>query len=50
MVDAVSSRSTANRDLAIGQLAAGAALTSVEMCLFDLMGIAATRRFARSSW
>ena len=39
VVDAVSSRSTANRDLAIGQLAArGAALTSVEMCLFDLMG------------
>ena len=39
VVDAVSSRSAANRDLAIGQLAArGAALTSVEMCLFDLMG------------
>lgn len=39
VVDAVSSRCAANRDLAIGQLAArGAALTSVEMCLFDLMG------------
>lgn len=39
VVDAVSSRTLANRDLAITQLAArGAALTSVEMCLFDLMG------------
>ncbi|MFQ2105600.1 isochorismatase family protein [Aeromonas rivipollensis] len=39
VVDAVSSRTAANRDLAISQLAArGAALTSVEMCLFDLMG------------
>jgi len=39
VVDAVSSRRAANRELAIGQLAArGAALTSVEMCLFDLMG------------
>ncbi|MFQ2730149.1 isochorismatase family protein [Aeromonas caviae] len=39
VVDAVSSRTLANRDLAIGQLAArGAALTSVEMCLYELMG------------
>ena len=39
VVDAVSSRCAANRDLAIGQLAArGAALTSVEMCLYELMG------------
>lgn len=39
VVDATSSRTAANRDLAISQLAArGAALTSVEMCLFDLMG------------
>ncbi|MGE6166243.1 isochorismatase family protein [Aeromonas rivipollensis] len=39
VVDAVSSRTAANRDLAISQLAArGASLTSVEMCLFDLMG------------
>ncbi len=38
VVDAVSSRCAANRDLAIGQLAArGAALTSVEMCLYALM-------------
>ncbi|MFM4704265.1 hydrolase [Aeromonas bivalvium] len=39
VVDAVSSRSAANRELAIGQLAArGAALTSVEMCLYELLG------------
>ena len=39
VVDAVSSRCAVNRDLAIGQLAArGAALTSVEMCLYELMG------------
>jgi len=39
VVDAVSSRRAANRELAIGQLAArGAALTSVEMCLYELMG------------
>ena len=39
VVDAVSSRTAANRDLAISQLAAqGAALTSVEMCLYELMG------------
>ena len=39
VVDVVSSRTAANRDLAISQLAArGASLTSVEMCLFDLMG------------
>lgn len=39
VVDAVSSRTPANRELAISQLAArGAALTSVEMCLYELMG------------
>ncbi|MGL5812154.1 MAG: hydrolase [Aeromonas sp.] len=39
VTDAVSSRDPANRGLAIGQLAArGAALTSVEMCLYELMG------------
>lgn len=39
VVDAVSSRDPANRELAIGQLAArGARLTSVEMCLYELMG------------
>ncbi|MCH7372188.1 isochorismatase family protein [Aeromonas sp. MR16] len=39
VTDAVSSRDPANRTLAIGQLAArGAALTSVEMCLYELMG------------
>lgn len=39
VTDAVSSRDPANRALAIGQLAArGAALTSVEMCLYELMG------------
>ena len=39
VVDAVSSRTAANRELAIGQLAArGASLTSVEMCLYELMG------------
>ena len=39
VVDAVSSRSAANRELAIGQLATrGAALTSVEMCLYELLG------------
>ncbi len=39
VVDAVSSRSAANRDLAITQLAArGARLTSVEMCLYELLG------------
>ncbi|WP_349922482.1 hydrolase [Aeromonas veronii] len=39
VTDAVSSRDPANRALAIGQLAArGAALTSVEMCLYELLG------------
>ena len=39
VVDATSSRTAANRELAIGQLAArGARLTSVEMCLYELMG------------
>lgn len=39
VVDAVSSRSAANRDLAIAQLATrGARLTSVEMCLYELLG------------
>ncbi|MEG0009041.1 MAG: isochorismatase family protein [Aeromonas sp.] len=39
VTDAVSSRDPANRALAIGQLAArGASLTSVEMCLYELMG------------
>ncbi|MBL0512347.1 isochorismatase family protein [Aeromonas media] len=39
VVDAVSSRTVANREIAIGQLAArGATLTSVEMCLYELMG------------
>lgn len=39
VVDAVSSRTAANRALAIDQLAArGAALTSVEMCLYELLG------------
>ena len=39
VVDAVSSRSAANRELAIHKLAAhGAELTSVEMCLYELMG------------
>ncbi|WAF96402.1 isochorismatase family protein [Aeromonas sp. BC14] len=39
VVDAVSSRSTANRELAIHKLAAhGAELTSVEMCLYELLG------------
>lgn len=38
VVDAVSSRTAANRELAIGQLATlGARLTSVEMCLYELM-------------
>ncbi|WP_429153434.1 isochorismatase family protein [Aeromonas hydrophila] len=39
VVDAVSSRSAANRELAIHKLAAhGAELTSVEMCLYELLG------------
>ncbi len=39
VVDAVSSRTPANRELAIGKLAArGAELTSVEMCLYELLG------------
>jgi nicotinamidase-related amidase len=39
VTDAVSSRDPANRVLAIGQLAAcGASLTSVEMCLYELLG------------
>ncbi|MGY6036506.1 hydrolase [Aeromonas sp. AE23HZ002T15] len=39
VTDAVSSRDPANRALAIGQLAArGASLTSVEMCLYELVG------------
>jgi len=39
VVDAVSSRSAANRELAINKLAAhGAELTSVEMCLYELLG------------
>ncbi|KAL8218962.1 UNVERIFIED_CONTAM: hypothetical protein K2H54_000388 [Gekko kuhli] len=39
VVDAVSSRSAANRELAIHKLAAhGAELTSVEMSLYELLG------------
>jgi len=39
VLDAVSSRSAAYRDVAIAQLATrGARRTSVEMCLYELMG------------
>lgn len=39
VADCVSSRTTANRDLAIAKLAAkGVGITSVEMCLYELVG------------
>lgn len=39
VVDAISSRCATNRELAIGKLATrGAELTSVEMCLYELLG------------
>ena len=49
VVDVVSSRCAANRDPPSASLRQGAALTSVEMCLYELMGTAAIRHFARSS-
>lgn len=46
VTDAVSSRTEANRNLAIGKLETlGAQLTSVEMALFELQRIAEGERF-----
>ncbi|HPQ41221.1 MAG TPA: hydrolase [bacterium] len=48
VTDAVSSRTAANRDLAIGKMAAmGAELTGVEMALFEMLGVAEGKEFRK---
>lgn len=48
VTDAVSSRTSANRDLAIGKMAAmGAELTGVEMALFEMLGVAEGPQFRK---